>query len=166
MDFGRRNIPRKLDRHDGFDTERRGVDLAFTHLPINYQRTKLVDFSRYYCTEEYTFVSQHPETTKSAFTFLHPFNLPIWTCILVSLVIVSVCFAMLKTGTRSVPEALFQLFPSIIGQPLDVGRIREVQYFDYVLGVLLQNFYPLLLYFDSVVVSYTASERISDTKFP
>ncbi|GIX77054.1 uncharacterized protein CEXT_633251 [Caerostris extrusa] len=146
--------------------QRGEADLAFTHLPINYQRTKLVDFSRYYCMEEYTFVSQYPETTKSAFTFLHPFNLPIWTCIIVSLVIVSVCFAMLKNGTRSVQKHYFNSSPSIVGQPLDVGRNSlKCNILITFLGVLCK-IYPLLLYFDFVVVSYTASERISDTKFP
>ncbi|GIY16686.1 hypothetical protein CDAR_426681 [Caerostris darwini] len=115
--------------------------------------------------EEYTFVSQYPETTKSAFTFLHPFNLPIWTCILVSLVIVSVCFAMLKEWYTFSSRSTISTLPK---HSWATFRCRqefvEVQYFDHLLGVLCK-IYPLLLYFDSVVVSYTASERISDTKF-
>ncbi|GIX77051.1 lig_chan-Glu_bd domain-containing protein [Caerostris extrusa] len=36
--------------------QRDEADLAYTHLPINEQRNKLVDFSRFYSMEEYVFV--------------------------------------------------------------------------------------------------------------
>ncbi|GIX77060.1 glutamate receptor ionotropic, delta-1 [Caerostris extrusa] len=100
------------------------ADLAFTHLSINEQRTKLVDFSRFYGMEEYVFASQYVKTKKSAFNYLHPFTISVWIGLLMTLLIVSALIAKFNNGTLSIREALFHLSKVLLDNLWIFGRIH------------------------------------------
>ncbi|KAF8778045.1 Glutamate receptor ionotropic like protein [Argiope bruennichi] len=95
--------------------QRGEADLAFTHIDLTEERSKVVDFSTPYNMDACIFVSIMPGKIKSTFGFLHPFDLNTWIAILLTFCIMAILFALFQ-NRYSLFEIFFRLFADFLQQ--------------------------------------------------
>ncbi|GBO15232.1 Glutamate receptor ionotropic, delta-2, partial [Araneus ventricosus] len=106
--------------------ERGEADMACTFLAMTDQRMEAVDFSSSYALEVYTFATHMPDSYKSNFAILHPFQATVWICLCGILVMTSIVYAQLQERKTSPGRIFYKLLASILKQPQEMhDKTRE-----------------------------------------
>ncbi|GBM25677.1 hypothetical protein AVEN_207451-1 [Araneus ventricosus] len=127
---------------------RNRADLAWGFLSVSEDRQKAVDFSSSYFVEINTFAVVKPYPLPTANTIFYPFDLAVWICLLVVLIVMPVVLMFAKAKQTFV-RLFLNVFSSILKQPLTVGnsslKLRILLTAWLLFTTLVSSFYSSLL---------------------
>ncbi|GBO10245.1 hypothetical protein AVEN_84487-1 [Araneus ventricosus] len=74
------------------------ADIAINEIIINQERSRVVDFSTTYSTDEMAFAIKKPEAVPTAMALIHPFDTNIWILTIIALFLIPlISKCLLKT---------------------------------------------------------------------
>ncbi|GFQ75955.1 lig_chan-Glu_bd domain-containing protein [Trichonephila clavata] len=137
------------------------ADLAVGTLGISENRFRVVDFSFPYTVDRLTFAVLKPSQRLTTFGFFDVFDFPTWMLLLGSFLIFTAIFFSMLNGTMSYFKVVYDLFGSIMRQPLTFCNYMRGKKFFIVTWLIFSCIMSTV--FSSVLLSFLATPSKATT---